>query len=58
MAYVLRCADSGSDCPGEFTAETTEELMWHAEVHALAAHPGLVMDDGAVAMISGMVREV
>jgi predicted small metal-binding protein len=58
MPYTLRCADSGSACPGEFTADTTEELMWHAEVHAQAAHPHQVMDDGAVAMITGMVREV
>jgi predicted small metal-binding protein len=58
MAYTFRCADSGSPCPGQFTSETTEELMWHVEVHAHAAHPDLVMDDGAVAMITGMVREV
>ena len=37
MAYSIRCADAGTDCPGSFTTETKEEL----ELHASEAHPDL-----------------
>ncbi len=41
MAYSIRCADAGLDCPGSFTTETKEELMKHVELHAQEAHPDL-----------------
>src|SRR6266700_3967217 len=41
MAYSIRCADAGVDCPGSFTTETKDELMKHIELHAKEAHPGL-----------------
>ncbi len=41
MAYSIRCADAGVDCPGSFTTETKEELMKHVELHAKEAHPDL-----------------
>ena len=41
MAYSIRCADAGVDCPGLFTTETKEELMKHVELHAKEAHPDL-----------------
>ncbi len=41
MAYSIRCADAGVDCPGSFTTETKEELMKHVELHASEAHPDL-----------------
>ena len=36
MAYSIRCADAGVDCPGSFTTETKEELLKHVELHANA----------------------
>jgi predicted small metal-binding protein len=35
MAYALRCADSGMDCPGQFQTKTKTktELMHHVELH-------------------------
>lgn len=41
MAYSATCADTGADCPGDFTASTKEEIMKHLEVHVEASHPGL-----------------
>jgi predicted small metal-binding protein len=39
MAYSIRCADAGMDCPDSFTTETKEELVKHVELHANGAHP-------------------
>lgn len=39
MAYALRCADSGMDCPGQFQTKTEDELMKHVELHVGEAHP-------------------
>jgi predicted small metal-binding protein len=33
VAYSLRCADSGMDCPGQFQTKTEDELMKHVELH-------------------------
>lgn len=41
MAHSLACADTGADCPGNFTTESKEELVKHVELHAQEAHPGL-----------------
>lgn len=41
MAYSVTCADTGADCPGQFTTATKEELVQHLEVHVEASHPGL-----------------
>jgi predicted small metal-binding protein len=41
MAYSIRCADLGTDCPGSFTTETKEELIKHVELHANEAHPDI-----------------
>ena len=41
MAYSLTCADTGADCPGNFTTESKDELVKHVEMHAEEAHPGL-----------------
>ncbi|WP_245497315.1 MULTISPECIES: DUF1059 domain-containing protein [unclassified Mesorhizobium] len=40
MAYTYRCKDyPGMEaCPGSFTAESAEEVMKHAELHAKIAH--------------------
>ncbi len=48
MAYSVTCADSGADCPGQFTTETKDELMKHLEVHVEAAHPGLELSSDQV----------
>jgi len=44
MAYSIKCADAGTDCPASFTTESKEELMKHVELHAQEAHPGLELD--------------
>lgn len=40
MAYTYRCRDyPGMEaCPASFTAESAEEVMKHAELHAEVAH--------------------
>jgi predicted small metal-binding protein len=48
MAYDVRCADTGADCPGHFTTPTKEEMMKHLEVHVEAAHPGLELTEDQV----------
>lgn len=44
MAYSIKCADAGVDCPGAFTTETKEELMKHAELHMQESHPDIDLD--------------
>jgi predicted small metal-binding protein len=56
MAYTLRCADSGMDCPGQFTTKTEDELMQHVEVHVREAHPDLELTPETTAMVKGLVR--
>ena len=41
MAYSIKCADAGTDCPGSFTTETKEELIKHVELHVRDAHPDI-----------------
>ena len=48
MAYSLTCADSGTECPGQFTTESKEELIKHVEMHVGEAHPGLELTDDQV----------
>ena len=57
MAYSLRCADTGNDCPGEFTTETQDELMQHVQMHAQTAHPDMTLDDQTVGQIQGLVKQ-
>ncbi len=57
MAYTLRCADTGADCPGNFTTSTRDELMQHVTMHAQTAHPEMALDDATVATISGLVKQ-
>ena len=56
MAYSLRCADSGMDCPGLFETKTEDELMKHVELHVGEAHPDLEMTPENTAMVRGLVR--
>jgi predicted small metal-binding protein len=58
MAYSLRCADSGMDCPAEFKTATQSELMEVIKVHAPISHPDLELNAETVAMVTGLVREV
>jgi predicted small metal-binding protein len=57
MAYALRCADSGMDCPAEFKTATEEELMEHVKVHASIAHPQLELNEDTVAMVKSLVQQ-
>lgn len=57
MAYNLRCADTGNECPGEFRTETKDELMQHVQLHAQQAHPDMTLDDATVGQIQGLVRQ-
>ena len=58
MAYSMACKDTGADCPGTFTTETEQELEVHAEMHALAAHPELKLDDAARQMMRDAIKQV
>ena len=57
MAYELRCADTGAQCPAEFRLESEDELMEHVALHAQRAHPDLSLDDATVGQIKGLVRQ-
>jgi predicted small metal-binding protein len=56
MPYSLRCADSGMDCPGQFTTKTEGELMQHVELHVQEAHPDMELTAENVEMVKGLVR--
>lgn len=57
MAYSVSCKDMGSDCPGTFVTETETELMVYAEMHAIAAHPEMKLDDAARQQIKGLIKQ-
>lgn len=48
MSYSVTCADTGADCPGQFTTSTKEELLQHLKVHVDASHPGLELSQDQV----------
>jgi len=56
MAYSLRCADTGANCPDTFTTETETELMDHVKLHAAQAHPDLELTSDTVEQIKSLVR--
>lgn len=56
MAYSLRCADTGADCPGVFVTETEDELMQHLQLHASVAHPDMELTPETVQQLKGLVR--
>ena len=58
MAFSMACRDTGPDCPATFTTETEDELMVHAEMHALVQHPELKLDDAALQMLKGVTKQV
>jgi predicted small metal-binding protein len=58
MAYSFRCADLGTDCPEQFTAETEPELIEHFTLHAHLSHPDLDLRPDVVEQIRGLVRIV
>ena len=57
MAFSLSCADTGTDCPGEFKTETQEELMEHVELHASRAHPDMELDDATRQQLASLVKQ-
>ena len=56
MSYSLTCADSGADCPGQFTTKTEDELMQHLQVHAATAHPDMELNEETVTAIKGLIK--
>jgi predicted small metal-binding protein len=48
MAYSAACADTGADCPGNFTVETKDELVEHLNIHLTESHPGFEMTSDEV----------
>ena len=58
MAYSLTCADTGASCPGAFTTEGKDELVEHVMLHAQHAHPELVGNPDAGAMIQTLIKAV
>lgn len=55
MSYSIRCADTGSDCPGAFTTPTQDELMEHLRIHMAAAHPEMEMTPETESMVQGLI---
>jgi predicted small metal-binding protein len=58
MAYSIRCADTGADCSGAFTADTEDELMQHVEIHASVAHPEMKLTPETTEQVKNLVRVV
>jgi predicted small metal-binding protein len=58
VAYAIRCADAGGDCPAAFTTETRGELMGHMELHAAQAHPGMPLDSDTREQLEDLMRVV
>lgn len=58
MAYSLKCADAGQDCPFSVTTATEDELMQHVAVHASVAHPDMELTPETLAQVKGLVRTV
>ena len=56
MAYSLRCADGGMDCPGLFQTRNEDELMKHVELHVGKAHPDMELTAENVEMVKSPVR--
>lgn len=57
MAYSIACKDMGIECPGTFATETEAELMVHAEMHAIAAHPEFKLDDAGRQQLKSMIKQ-
>ncbi len=57
MAYSMHCADTGTDCPGDFTTRSEEELMAHLQLLVSQAHPEMTLDDATVTQIKGFIRQ-
>lgn len=53
MAYSMTCADTGAECPGQFTTESKEELVRHIEMHAGEAHPELEL---SAEMVDSLIK--
>ncbi|MDP8976999.1 MAG: DUF1059 domain-containing protein [Actinomycetota bacterium] len=58
MAYSLRCAEVGGDCPAAFTTETRGELLRHLELHAAQAHHDPPLDSQTRAQLERRMRVV
>ena len=57
MAYSIACKDMGSDCPGTFATESEVELMVHADMHVMAAHPDMKFDEATRQQIKGLIKQ-
>ena len=57
MAYSIACKDMGSDCRGTFMTESEEELMVHAEMHVMAAHSAMKLDEATRQQIKGLIKQ-
>lgn len=56
MAFHLRCAETGNDCPAEFTTPTEDEMLEHVKLHVRTVHPDMPLDEQTVAQVKGLVR--
>lgn len=57
MAFQLRCADTGSGCPAEFTTRTEEDMLEHVKVHTGMEHPDMTLDEQTGSQVKGLVRQ-
>ena len=56
MAKVLRCNDVGMDCNFEARAETEEEVLKQAAVHAAATHDMQEIPPDVLAKVRAAIR--
>jgi predicted small metal-binding protein len=58
MAKQMTCRDAGMDYPGQFKAETEDELMEHIQVHAWRAHPEIKITPELETQVKGLIKTV
>jgi len=57
MAKVLRCRDVGMDCDFEARAETEEEILKKAAVHAETVHNMKEIPEEVLAQVRAAIRD-
>jgi predicted small metal-binding protein len=58
MAYSLTCADTGIDCPGQFTTHGKDELVEHVMLHAERVHAELLANPDLGPMVQTLIKQV
>jgi predicted small metal-binding protein len=56
MALNLKCGDVVPGCPAEINADSEDEVMRQAAVHARDAHGLTELDDATISAVRGAIR--